>query len=324
MFEQVSKNYQLGNLLLAPQRLDEKTLHSIWKITTEKGSFAVKQFNTDILQLAQQDKNSLNAVQEFAQKLMEGGVSTIAACKYQQQFVYQLEDVLYMVFPWSDAKAINPAEMNEQHIYKVGVLLAEIHQASSQISMEVAGYEFPTAEHTFGQWQTNQWDLLKEISGDWIVEIQRWIESLPRNKATQQEWLVSHRDFDSKNILWNEKAHPILIDWDYAGKIDTAAELFIVLLNWANLTGDFIDIHLFHQLMMGYQSIRNLPLLHQGVINFYCDYVIDWISFNLGRLQKLPLQKNLAIIEINRSLNALAYLRQYYGMISQVLDRFSD
>jgi Ser/Thr protein kinase RdoA (MazF antagonist) len=323
MFEQICSDYQLGNLRSAPQRLDQTTLHPLWKISTEKGDFAVKEFTLDILQLAQQNKQSLNATQKFAQGLKTAGVPAIVALEYQDQFANEFAGNLCMVFPWSEAKVIKPGKMDEQHIYQVGVLLAKVHQHSSELSIEVPGHKFLPAQEVLAQLeQSAEWDFLKEISGSWIVEVQKWIAALPAKKISHPEWVISHRDFDYKNILWDEKKQPILLDWDYAGKIDAAAELFIVLLNWTNVSGDFIDISLFHQLMLGYQSVRRLPLLHQGVIHYYCDYVVDWINFNLHRSQSLAAQKSIAIKEIKNSLHALLYLRQYYEMISQVLDGF--
>ncbi|WP_449602525.1 phosphotransferase [Paenibacillus sp. Marseille-Q9583] len=45
--------------------------------------------------------------------------------------------------------------------------------------------------------------------------------------------VISHRDLDQKNVLWDELQIPIIIDWEAAGPIHPTQELIDVALYWS-------------------------------------------------------------------------------------------
>lgn len=55
----------------------------------------------------------------------------------------------------------------------------------------------------------------------------------------QKRIVVSHGDLDHKNVLWDKSGHPIVIDWEFARKLNPTYEELLEGLDWSGITLSF-------------------------------------------------------------------------------------
>ncbi|MFS1511599.1 phosphotransferase [Chengkuizengella sp. SCS-71B] len=51
-------------------------------------------------------------------------------------------------------------------------------------------------------------------------------------KLLASNTVISHRDLDSKNVMWNQD-NPVLIDWESAGYINPMQDLIETAIYWS-------------------------------------------------------------------------------------------
>lgn len=66
--------------------------------------------------------------------------------------------------------------------------------------------------------------------------------------------VISHRDLDSKNVMWNQY-NPVLIDWESAGYINPMQDLIETAIYWSKNEKGVIDKQRFLSLLIKKNSI---------------------------------------------------------------------
>ena len=114
---------------------------------------------------------------------------------------------------------------------------------------------------------------------EWVrdLSIRQALEKLKRNAV------MSHRDLDSKNVLWN-RGEPFIIDWEAAGPVPPALELWEALLNWGRDGGGKLRPDRIAALLDAYRQWNSLPppdwesVGHAGYAG-----MLGWLNYNIAR-----------------------------------------
>jgi Ser/Thr protein kinase RdoA (MazF antagonist) len=317
-FEHICQHFSLGALQQSSQEISGGLLHRVWHIKTTQGEFAVKLFNSAMKKLQGPKILSYNQAQQIAVQMQKRRIPAVAAIaainkvNSKPRYVINTNSGRIMVFPWITGYSVNDTAITNTHAAAIGHLLAQIHNlrlSSAQFMPPMWGVYSPT------QWQR----LVSEMHQAQIAELafldQRldWLANL--SAQAQQaltllnaDLVLSHRDLNPKNVLWQDNVHPLLIDWEYAGPINPQLEQYIVAFNWSGITTECPNKILFQQVMAGYDaevqaSSKKYP--EKTVLAGYAGYVLDWIIFNCQRAINMPLQRELACAEVTGSLRAL-------------------
>ncbi|KAI7252916.1 hypothetical protein KC345_g11434 [Hortaea werneckii] len=96
--------------------------------------------------------------------------------------------------------------------------------------------------------------------------------------------IISHRDLDPKNVLWEDNAQPVIIDWEAAGWINPAQELIEVALYWSDFESGHIRKEAFCALIGAYHK-------HGGetcdpwteVLNSGFQGRLGWLDYSIRR-----------------------------------------
>jgi thiamine kinase-like enzyme len=284
-FATICHDFDLGHVMAFAQT-SGGLLHELWELKTSVGKFAVKKLNLQNLRLLHHNLVDPAQSQAIALNMQQCGIATAVALKStQHQYVEIIAGQSIMVFSWVEGQCLFYENITLNMAREIGAVLAHLHKANLQLSglNQPNWFGFPK-QHWLGRINSLSPEK-KAFMNAGLSDILRWNDlALLAPTQCSQNLIVSHRDFDPKNVLWNEQSSPILIDWEYAGLIDPMLELFIVSLNWSFTSTGQIDHDKFQTIWTCYEDTMGPHLrLNQSVLNGYFGYCLDWLEFNMKR-----------------------------------------
>lgn len=181
--------------------------HRVWRLETESGTFVVKQLAPDTDLTDEAVIRRYNVTESIASKFAECGLSTVSALCQDGNYLQVIDAEAYLVFPWTDAVALDDGEVSTHHALAVAKLLAKMHSAD----IEVAGVEAELGEPS----RENDVDEMVSIAVKEGLKIapllseqrpllmriaRQYHKALPLLERRQ---IISHGDLDQKNVLWD-------------------------------------------------------------------------------------------------------------------------
>lgn len=276
--------YNLGNVTSKPVMITGGLLHKMYRVVTDKGEYAIKVLNPDIMQRPDAMRNMVNS--ERISHVLEKEIPLIAAREFDGKHVIGLDNAYYMVFDWLEGKSLFIPEILEYHCEQIGEILGKIH--SSYLCLD--GIEKEQGSRDLFDWdslleeakkQDVAWLLAFEES---ILQIKEWdkqvVDSMPGLSEYQ---VISHRDLDPKNVMWKDDM-PFIIDWEAAGYVNPFQELVEVLNYWTvDSNGDY-DKGKFKAMMQAYtQNVDMSNVDWAAVLNGSFDGMLGWLAYNVKR-----------------------------------------
>ncbi|GAA0774387.1 aminoglycoside phosphotransferase family protein [Clostridium subterminale] len=260
-------------------------MHRIYAIKTTKGKYAIKALNPQIILRAEAMQNFINS-EEIA-NIASKSISALPAKRFNEIFIHKVDNQFYLVFDWVDGKSLKPNEIDIEHCEKIGSILADIHM--TDFSELIIVNDWSDNEHITdwdyylqrGKENDSMWvNLMIEVV-DRLYEWSTQTEISLRLLAT--DMVISHRDLDSKNVMWS-KGKPIIIDWEAAGYVNPMAELIETAIYWSENEIGNINKEKFLAFINGYKNIY-------GTLNANWKIVLsngflgklEWLEYNLKR-----------------------------------------
>lgn len=203
-----------GNELTAPlKRLSGGFLHETYLAHTEKESFVLKFISPSIAARPGALENIARA--ERSAKCFEGVIPLVTAIEQGGKLLFSHGDRVFLVFPFHPGKSVHPPDITECHCAKIGEILGLIH-----------GKAVPAPKISTSQEEKRDWRCRLPQEADLLQKLES------RLCASPGPYVLSHRDLDPKNVLWQADS-PTVIDWEAAGPVCPEAELAEVLNYWA-------------------------------------------------------------------------------------------
>lgn len=326
--EQLCSRLKLGQSREKVTSLSGGFHHRVWRLNTENGSFVVKQLAPDT-DLDNKDQiKHYNVTEAIATRFAECGIAAVSARRCGEEFLHVIDSEAYLVYNWFDAVALKDGEVSPRHALKVAELLARMHKADIQ----VPGVESKLGEASA---QEDVEEMVYAASESKLKSEAALREQLPLLLRVAQQYqvalplldvrqIISHGDFDQKNVLWDSEDNPVIIDWEGAHKINPTHEVVTVALEWSGITGDF-DRALYSQFIFAYVGAGGVireellaPALHCVLGKW-----LDWLMYNVGRSVNLDSPKLRALGEeqIEFTLPVIIHLVE---LVPALLDDFSQ
>ncbi|MGI1805482.1 phosphotransferase [Exiguobacterium sp. TDN 0502] len=275
--------FQIGTYRQDVRQVSGGLMHELFTFSTDTGRYAVKRLNQHIMKRADAYLNF-----QYAEDVAHAAAEEIPALPALRNNgpLYQMEGTYYLLFPWIVGNTLAPEEIQPAHAETIGNVLAALHQ----LSLDKSHFKKPSTSYDKVDWtayirQGRIHNLL------WLEQLQtdeRRLRMMEENlcrslKKLGNEHVVSHRDLDPKNVLWTTNG-PVLIDWESAGLIHRAVDLFETACYWSNLGNDAFDRDRFSAFLYGYQTEQSLPVVDWiYVIDSSVQGKLDWLTFNLDR-----------------------------------------
>ena len=276
--------HQLGSLRTEPQKVTGGLMHTMYRVETTNGTYALKQLNADIMKRPAALQNMINS--ERISNALKSTVPLIAAKTISGSHVAEYKGYFWMAFDWMDGTSIFPPDVTEHHCALVGDLLGRIHAAKLHIDGMVcpAGDKAPFAWNELLMLAKAKKSDILPVLQEHIHDILLWDAALHDGwQYTQQDQVISHRDLDPKNILWKDD-QPFIIDWEAAGYVHPAQELVEVINYWIADENGLYSRGKFDALFNRYTAHVNLNGINwDAVLGASFAGMLGWLEYNVKR-----------------------------------------
>ena len=329
-FDRLCERFQLGRPDREPSRVSGGFHHRMWRLDVAGASYAIKQFAADVDVTDATTRTRLNATEVVAREFADRGIPALASLSREGQHLQVLDDVGYLVFPWTRSKARDKNDIAPYHLDTVAGILARMHRAD----IRVAGLRSPPAwPHTV----ESAADLLTLAQkrnvrdADYLLERKAHLLALVRKQPSAQACLsrqttVSHGDLDHKNVLWSDSGEPLLIDWESARPINPAYELLMEALDWSGITAHF-ELRPFENFLLAYVDAggtiaeASIAPAFDAIVGAW----VNWMLYNVGRAAGLegPGQRALGSGQVDLALSAMLRLERNIPRLHAIAHRFA-
>jgi len=284
LIEKFCVEYDLGVVITIPKQVSGGLLHTMYRVETETGCYAVKILNPEIMQRPAALQNMINS--EKVSHVLENVVPLVAAKEFNGNHVVELDGTWFMVFDWLNGASVFAPEITMEHCAKIGEVLGKIHAAD----VDVAGMELSAEVRDVFAWEK----LCKAMSfGEqgWISEIKEFLPELLELdkevthalKISSSHQVISHRDLDPKNVLW-QNGKPYIIDWEAAGYVNPFQELIEVINYWTNSLDGRYDYKKIATLIEAYRAYKEIMFVDWDTVLLRSfDGMLGWLEYNMRR-----------------------------------------
>lgn len=321
----LAQSYQLGRILKTPEPVTGGRSHKIWKLKTEKGSFAVKGLlmnNTDSTRLAE-----LRETERLAYRLNQQQFPALAALQYNQEPIFTLGCDHYVIYPWLEGYHILPAQVNPQHAYGIGSALSKLHQFPTGNS-KLANFAYTVL--LAQEWHTLA-DKLASHHLPYVALLAANLDTLIKLDAQgnssfaklQQNQVISHGDLDPYNVLWFDEQSLCVIDWELASLSYPVIDFVATLLYWS-LAGLRIKTDCVQGFISGYQLSERFKGLIEPAVYVVLGHWLKWLEFNLRRAIATndSALKLISITEAQKTLDTVVYLAPLIADLTHMIENF--
>lgn len=266
---QICTYFNIGKPIDNPTRVHGGLLHTMWKVNTEKSSYAIKQISQDIDLTNDKIIQNYNLSEEIADHFKHYGIPAISAIKK----LMIIDKIGYFVYPWIDAKAaLIPSE---SQALKIAAILKKIHSINLSLP-EISEPEFATHSsqeitELFSKANLSDLDTIL-IANEAYIEVISYLK---------QNLVISHGDLDPKNVLWDNQNNPHLIDWESARLLKSTYEIINTSLDFCDIADNNFNQELFIKMLKAYGTLNKNEIKYAfaGVLGNW----INWLVYNINR-----------------------------------------
>ena len=315
IISELIKKCNLGSLLEPPKKIEGGLLNKMFKVSTTKGNFAFKLINPEVVKRKDGIKNIL-----FTEKVSNiaklNGIKCISAIEINNELIHSINGKYFLIFDWFDGRPINESELAEDKIKTVAKELCKLHKIEYNNLKNECDITYELDEINFDFYLSkikdkNIYNLVKEIKNRFSNLDKESIESL---KKIKDKKVISHRDLDLPNVLWNSENIPVIIDWETSGWVNPTLEVIDTAWNWAG-GKDFFDKNKYSIFVNTYE--KEGGNLDDYEIAFKADYKakLRWFEYNLKRITIFDFldeeEKKLGEKEVLRSADEIIKFDDY-------------
>lgn len=273
----------LGKCLNKPIRVTGGLLNRMYKVVTNSGTYAIKTLNSEVMKRSTAMNNHIVA-EKVANIAKQNGVKCLPAKIINNKTIQECDGKYFLIFNWFDGKPISDEEISIDKCKSIAKELAKIHSISfDEVKQECKAYYDLSLVN---------WDLyierienikLKNLLKD-NIELFKELDKKAVNSINliQDNLVISHKDLDLPNILWN-KDDFIIIDWESTGMVNPIMELIDTAWNWSGGQNCF-DIEKFRCFIEEYKKyigdLKNFNI----AIDAEFKAKFGWLEYNLKRV----------------------------------------
>lgn len=288
----VCRAFNLGAPTAALARAPGGLSNHVWRLTTDRGRFAVKELHRDPRNSAYADNVERAASVERLAYAAGTPMPRPLLVPGSERVIAELPGIdaapiSVRVHDWVDARALTPDDDPIVLGYAVGAALGRLHALA------------PLGERLgAGLMDTPSLQDWRDLAGRAAVarlplaeRLRSALGSIARAEAVVEaarsmSWRVvlTHRDLDQKNTLLDADGGLLLIDWDAAGPAPAWLELAAVALDWSGVHDGEPNETVVETLIEAYRAAGGAlgPAVPEAFAYFLC-VCLDWLAYNVRR-----------------------------------------
>ena len=277
----------LGKPIDKPVRVMGGLLNRMYKVKTSSGIYAVKHLNPEVMKRKNAKKNHILA-EKIANMAKENGVNCLPAKIINGSALQEIDGTSFFIFDWFDGTPIKENELTLNHAKVVAALLAKLHNINyAEIKNECnLGNEISEVDWDFyiSKLENNEIKNLLINNKEYLTKLDKM--ATEARKQISNNLVVSHRDLDLPNVLWDSNGTPKIIDWESAGVVNPCEELLETAWDWSG-GQEYFDKEKFYCFIDTYRDFGGkLNDLNKAI---YANFKnkSGWLEYNLKRVCKL-------------------------------------
>lgn len=331
LFSKMIEKFNLGSILEESQKVIGGLSHRMYKVITDKGIYAVKKLNSGVMKRDTAYSNFLFA-EKFTDLVKLNNIPAIGAIKIDNEIIKKVGNNYYMFFEWVDGKILQPEDIEEKHSEIIGKILADIHNINfSSIDddkrklIDTKIFDWNSYLSLAAKKSKSYFQLYKD-NIDTLYDLNK--KSKEAIEYANKNLIISHRDLDRKNILW-QGYKPFIIDWEASGYINPTVELIQVAWYWSGGDIEQIDYNKFEKVLKNYKDNYNGCIDSNLDILIYADLYsgLEWLDYNLRRSLCLGHDYDeeeiiLAEQEVIQSINEIKYNFSQFNRMLDILKKY--
>jgi Ser/Thr protein kinase RdoA (MazF antagonist) len=253
----------------------------------------------------------------MANNFQEYGVSTICALKINGNYVSKINGKFFMIYPWIEGRVFTQDdEITADIAQKIGMSLAKIHK----INLQSDSPPKPILSYPeYYKWQ----DLAKKVQKldciwqnkcvDFIQNMASWYDLAEQSNINLQgDLLLSHKDLDMKNVIWDKDGEIYIIDWESVGYTNPTKELTQLAFDWSYGSEGGQNKMIFQKIFKAYSQINEIDTKKvKDVLYSSLGDNLGWLEFNLKRVLheiKAEIEEvKIAEIEIPKTIDIISH-----------------
>ncbi len=232
-FKKLCASNNIGVLLREPVSVTGGEMHRMYCIETDKGCFAVKLLNPDIMARGGYVKDNYINSENIA-RLCSKNIPALPAINFAE-----IDGQFYLLFNWVNGKTLFDDDLNEVNIKLIAGYLRRIHETDLSELGLIDDYTdkqaLPDWENMLNKAEHAVWRDKLASKIDELMDINKRLEA--SSKALFKNTLLSHHDLEPKNVLWTDDMKPIIIDWEAAGFINPYVDVLETGMYWSKDKG---------------------------------------------------------------------------------------
>ena len=321
-------HFSLGQRLRKLTSVQGGFHHSMWDLATSEGRYAIKQLAPDTDMRNPKVLEHFECSETVSVAFAHVGIPALHALGAGEKALQVIDDTGYLIYPWTNARALRRDEIEKSHVQQVAEIFARMHG----VALRIEGLAVPKPEHHGEEKLRVLLDFARSRNSsrsDLLRENLPLLERILKN-ANHASWVLSarnvasHGDLDHKNVLWNSPVEPLLIDWESAQYVNPTHEVILEALDWSGITLDFkqdlFDCFIERYLVSGGEAPAD-----EVEAAFDCvqgDWV-NWLMYNLGRSIDMDdeVQRHIGLEQVDLAMVAILHLQRVVPGLLQKLGR---
>lgn len=298
----------------------------IWRINTEKGSYAIKQL-APVIDLTDAKIISKYELSELiAYRFSQQGIPSVFAIEESDHRLTIIDDIGYLIYPWIEGYTLKRNEVSESHALKIAKIIAKIHNIN--LTMPVIGSpRFDILNNESIVDAIEKAVSLKFPFAKNLKEKQKILLTLNENyqkviPTLKEHSVVTHCDLDQLNVIWDKKGEPFLLDWESAKKMNPTYEIVRTSLRFRGVGTDHFSLALYTNILRTYEKYGGLLNKNhiEAALQALSSGTINWLLYNIeiACTSEVSEEKNKACKEIEEIIMPMNITRSQ-ALISELL-----
>lgn len=315
IIEKLAKRCNLGRIIEDPIRVYGGLLNRMYKVRTTTETYAIKLLNPEVMKRENAISNHIFA-ETVSNIAKANDVSCLPAKIIDDNVIQKIEGYYFIIFDWFDGRAIEDEELTIEKCKKIAEELLKLHKIDYTELKEKckAYYDTNEIDWNFYLERINN-NKIKELLAENIEKFKKLDkEAIKSLDIISKNMLISHRDLDLPNILWNKEGDPVLIDWESSGLINPSMEVIDTAWNWSG-GQKYFDKNKFQVFVNTYKENGGDLSDFDEALKANYKAKFGWLEYNLKRVTGIECiddeEKRLGEKEVIRSIDEINHFYLY-------------
>ena len=296
----------LGNII-SFEKLSGGITNEMYKVTTDRGSFALKILNNS--DPSNEHYNKIEKSEKIASIAYDNGINAVISLSKDDKHIRDIDDKKELIYNYLSAKVKLSNEITLDNVSVIASTLAKLHKIKVDESFSTKytknNYKYfydklKDSDSEYAKFFIDKFNLLEEIYNkayDSYLNL--------KDKPT-----YIHKDLNRKNIMWEDEV-PYIIDWETSEVGHPSIDFF----NSAFFMSHDVEENKYDAFVSSYLKENTIDIdngVYAGIIE-----ECNWLYFSLNRLYSDDL--NEVFLGKESIIPSITQIIDYYNKIPIML-----